>query len=90
MVLFYDGLGDGGLKETTGAGLPVEPTAKEFALCVKLFETAVDRLGQVANELDLLVQSTTKAVAEIEAQGDRIDRLQADNQVLLDELLKGR
>jgi len=56
---------------------------------VKAFKPAVDRLSHVAGELDLLAQSTTKAVAKIEAQGDRIDWLQADNRALLDDLIKG-
>ncbi|MGH6842599.1 MAG: hypothetical protein ACREDV_10990 [Methylocella sp.] len=56
---------------------------------MKAFEAAVDRLGHIAEELDELAQSSTAAIAEIEAQGDRIDRLQADNRAMLDELING-
>ncbi|MGO9723422.1 MAG: hypothetical protein ACLPOA_23235 [Methylocella sp.] len=56
---------------------------------MKTFEDAIDRLGHIAEELDSLAQFTTSSVAAIEAQGDRIDRLQADNQVMLDELVNG-
>jgi len=45
---------------------------------VKTFEAAVNRLGQIAEKLDGLAQSTTSAIATIEAHGDRIDRQQAD------------
>ncbi len=61
----------------------------EYVLCVETFEAAVHRLGCIAKELDCLAQSTTSAIASIEAQGDRIDRLQADNRAMLDELLSG-
>jgi hypothetical protein len=68
-------------------GRPVGSSSDEYALCVKKFEAAVDRLGQIAEKLDGLAQSTTSAIAAIEAQGDRIDRLQADNRAMLDKLL---
>lgn len=50
------------------------------------FEAAVERLGHIAEELEGLAQSSACAIATIEAQGDRIDRLQADNRAMLDEL----
>jgi hypothetical protein len=89
MVLLYYDLEGQLLKSVSGGGRPVASSTDEYALCVKTFEAAVDRLSHVANELDLLAQSTTAAVAAIEAQGDRIDRLQVDNQALIDDLLKG-
>ena len=56
---------------------------------MKTFDAAVDRLGHIAEELDGLALSMTSAIAEIEAEGDRIDRLQADNRAMLDDLLNG-
>ena len=54
---------------------------------------AVGRFGNqqvhIAEELDGLALSMTTAIAEIEAEGDRIDRLQADNRAMLDDLLNG-
>ena len=72
-----------------GARLPVDSRPANIALSMKTFEDAIDRLGHIAEELDSLAQITTSSVAAIEAQGDRIDRLQADNQVMLDELVNG-
>ena len=89
MGLVFDGSVNWLLNRVSGGGRPVGASSDEYALCVKAFEAAADRLSHIAKEVDFLAQSTTKAVAAIEAQGDRIDRLQADNQTLLDDLLKG-
>jgi hypothetical protein len=88
MVPLFDGLVARLLNGVTG-GRPVRSSSDEYGLCVKTFEAGVDGLSRVAKDLDFLAESTTKAVAEIEAHGDRIDRLQADNQALLNDLLKG-
>jgi hypothetical protein len=88
MVPLFDGLVVRLLNGVTG-GRPVGSSSDEHGLCVKTFEAAVDGLSRVAKDLDFLAESTTKAVAEIEAHGDRIDRLQVDNQTLLIDLLKG-
>jgi hypothetical protein len=61
-----------------------------YIQCVKRFEASVDRLGHIAEELDGLARSTSSVIAAIEVQGDRIDRLQADNQALLDDLQNGK
>jgi hypothetical protein len=89
MVLLFDESVERLLNGVRGGGRPVGSSSDEYALCVKTFEAAVDRLGHIAEELDGLAQSTTSAIAAIEAQGDRIDRLQADNRALLDDLLNG-
>jgi hypothetical protein len=89
MVLLFDESVERLLNGVRGGGQPVGSSSDEYALCVKTFEAAVDRLGHIAEELDGLAQSTTSAIAAIEAQGDRIDRLQADNRALLDDLLNG-
>jgi hypothetical protein len=78
------------LSGAKGGGRSVGSSSDEYALCVKTFEAAVDRLGPIAEELDGLTQSSTFAIAAIEAQGDRIDRLQADNRALLDDLQNGK
>jgi hypothetical protein len=72
-----------------GSHLSAEPQSDECVLCVKMFDDAVDRLGHIVEELDGLALSMTTAIAEIEAEGDRIDRLQADNRAMLDDLLNG-
>jgi hypothetical protein len=54
------------------------------------FETAIDRLGTIADELSSLALSSAIAIAQIEAEGDRIDRLIAENQEMLDDLLAGK
>jgi hypothetical protein len=77
MVPLFDGLVDRLLNGVTGGGRPVGSSSDEYGLCVKTFEAAVCGLSRVAKDLDFLAESTTKAVAEIEAHGDRIDRLQA-------------
>lgn len=85
MVHFYyyhDGGGGGKL-------LWADSPSGMYVQCVRTFEDAIDRLGHIAEELDGLAQSTTSAVAAIEARGDRIDRLQADNRAMLDKLLNG-
>jgi hypothetical protein len=89
MVLLFDESVERLLNGVNGGGQPVGSSSDAYALCVKAFEAAVDRLGLIAEELDGLAQSTTSAVAEIEAEGDRIDRLQADNRAMLDDLLNG-
>ncbi|MFZ0495248.1 MAG: hypothetical protein WBE80_06925 [Methylocella sp.] len=72
-----------------GGHLSAGSQSEEYIQCVKRFEACVERLGHIAEELDGLAQSTTSAIAAIEAQGDRIDCLQADNSAMLDELLNG-
>jgi len=54
------------------------------------FEFAIDRLGGIAEDLNSLALSSAMAVAQIEAEGDRIDRLNAENQKRLDDLLAGK
>jgi hypothetical protein len=72
-----------------GSHLSAEPRSDEYVLCVKMFDYAVDRLGHIAEELDGLALSMTTAIAEIDAEGDRIDRLQADTRAMLNDLLNG-
>ncbi|MGH6863365.1 MAG: hypothetical protein ACRECN_03695 [Methylocella sp.] len=54
-----------------------------------LWDKVVESLGRSAGVLEELAESTGEAIARIAAQGDRIDRLQADNRTMLDELLDG-
>ena len=89
MVELFDESVERLLSGAKRGGRSVGSSSDEYALCVKTFEAAVDRLGQIAEKLDGLAQSTTSAIATIEAHGDRIDRLQADNRALLDDLLNG-
>jgi hypothetical protein len=61
-----------------------------FSTPEEAFEAAIDRLGRVAENLSALALATSIAVAEIEAEGDRIDRLTAENRARLDDLLAGK
>jgi hypothetical protein len=89
MVLLFDGLVNRLLNGVSGGGPSVGSSSDECALCVMAFEAAVDRLSHIAEVLDDLVRSSTAALAAIEAHGDTIDRLRADNCAMLAELLNG-
>ncbi|HXW69947.1 MAG TPA: TetR/AcrR family transcriptional regulator [Methylocella sp.] len=52
-------------------------------------ETEVIRLERLADELDLLTEENAAGLAKIEAQGEKIDRLNAQNQTILERLLSG-
>jgi hypothetical protein len=65
------------------------PEQDEAFLYTHAFEAAVDRLGRIADKLESLALTSAMAVARIEAEGDRIDRLIAENQGRLDDLLAG-
>lgn len=62
----------------------------EALLCLNAFDVAVDRLGRIADEMHSLVLSSSMAIALIESEGDRIDRLIVENQESLDDLLAGK
>lgn len=55
-------------------------------LAQEVFELAAGRLGILASELNLLTEENALALGTIEAQGDRIDRLNADNRATLQHL----
>jgi len=59
-------------------------------LAMYLLNDAMDRLAMVAQELSDIAAETAIAIAQIEAEGDRIDRLIAENQEMLDDLLAGK
>lgn len=56
----------------------------------RLWEEAVASLGRSADIAAELVASSGEALALIEAEGDRIDRLIAENQERLEDLLAGK
>lgn len=89
MVLLFAESVERLLNGVRGGGQPFGSSSDAYALCVKTFEAAVDRLGHVTEEPDGLALSMTTAIAEIEAEGDRRDRLQADNRAMLADLLNG-
>ncbi|PZR89798.1 MAG: hypothetical protein DLM68_05605 [Hyphomicrobiales bacterium] len=77
MVLFYDGGGSLGGRD---------PVVSR----VDTFESAIEKLGCIAEVLSSLAQSSAEAEARIESAGDRIDRLNAENRALLDDLQQGK
>lgn len=65
------------------------PFRRELLTPAEAFESSIDRLSAVAESLNSLALSAAMAVARIEAEGDRIDRLNSENQERLNALLKG-
>ncbi|HTV31790.1 MAG TPA: hypothetical protein VME69_01615 [Methylocella sp.] len=74
-------------KKAQEDGRLISLNSDDDLLCVEMFNYGVDKLGRIAEELDGLAKAMTSAVSEIEARGDRIDWLQAENRSLLDDLL---
>jgi hypothetical protein len=52
-----------------------------------ILEWVLTSIGGIAGEVDRVIETTGAAVAAINARGDRIDRIQAQNRVAIAELL---
>ncbi len=61
---------------------PLSPRTEK----TETFGTVVDRLGKLAGTVDQLVEDNALMLGKIEAEGDRIDRLNADNRATLESL----
>ncbi len=70
------------IHELLRSTFPLSPRTEK----TETFGTVVDRLGKLAGTVDQLVKDNALMLGKIEAEGDRIDRLNADNRATLESL----
>jgi len=72
--------------EQAGSLSPHLPSSVEVRGAA-LWDEAVESLGRSAEVLEALAESSGEAIARIAARGDRIDRIQKETCVLLNDLM---
>jgi len=66
---------------------PVGGTEQNVGAESALFAGALASIGQIADEVDRIVETTGALIATMSTRGDRIDRVQAQNRVAIEALL---